>query len=153
AALFVEATVTQAASLRDYGLQLGVAYHMSDDLLDYRGDAAQLRKNLGDDLAEGKMTLPLIRALQTAPAANAQLIRAAIGERKGDLAAIVAIVTATGALDFTQALARDHAAQALAALAAVPDSPARTALLELAEFSVQREFCYRIAAPGECRHG
>lgn len=139
-ALIGAATAAQAAALRDYGLHLGIAYQLIDDVLDYRGDAAQLGKNLGDDLAEGKMTLPLIRALQTAPAPDAQLIRGAIGERKGELAAIVAIVTATGALDFTQVLARDHAAQAHAALVAVPDSPARTALLELAEFSVQREF-------------
>ena len=139
-ALISAATAAQTAALRDYGLHLGIAYQLIDDVLDYRGDAAQLGKNLGDDLAEGKMTLPLIQALQTAPAADAQLIRAAIDRRQGDLPAIVAIITATGALDFTQDLARDHAARARAALAVVPDSPARTALLELAEFSVQREF-------------
>lgn len=139
-ALIGAATAPQTAALRDYGLHLGIAYQLIDDVLDYRGDATTLGKNLGDDLAEGKMTLPLIHALQTASAADARRIRTAIAEGSGDLAAIAAIVTATGALDFTEALARDHAAQARAALAVVPDSPARTALLELAEFSVQREF-------------
>jgi len=139
-ALLGAATAPQTAALRSYGLHLGIAYQLIDDVLDYRGDATQLGKNLGDDLAEGKMTLPLIRALQTAPAADAQQIRTAITARGGDLTAIAAIVTATGALDFTAALARDHARQALAALAVLPDTAARTALHELAEFSVQREF-------------
>ena len=139
-ALIRAATAPQTAALRDYGLHLGIAYQLIDDVLDYRGDATTLGKNLGDDLAEGKMTLPLIHALQTASAADARRIRTAIAGRSGDLAAIAAIVTATGALDFTEALARDHARQALAALDALPETIARIALAELAEFSVRRTF-------------
>lgn len=139
-ALIGAAGSAQVEALRVYGLHLGIAYQLIDDVLDYRGDAAQLGKNLGDDLAEGKMTLPLIQALQSAAPADAKLIRAAVSGRQGDLSAMVAIVAGTGALDFTRDLARDHAGKARAALAAVPDSPTRTALLELAEFSVQREF-------------
>lgn len=139
-ALIRAATAPQTAALRDYGLHLGIAYQLIDDVLDYRGDATTLGKNLGDDLAEGKMTLPLIHALQTASATDARRIRTAIAERSGDLAAIAAIVTATGALDFSEALARDHARQALAALDALPETIARIALAELAEFSVRRTF-------------
>ena len=139
-ALISAATAAQTAALRDYGLHLGIAYQLIDDVLDYRGDATTLGKNLGDDLAEGKMTLPLIHALQTASATDARRIRTAIAGRSGDLAAIAAIVTATGALDFSEALARDHARQALAALDALPETIARIALAELAEFSVRRTF-------------
>ena len=139
-ALIRAATAPQTAALRDYGLHLGIAYQLIDDVLDYRGDATTLGKNLGDDLAEGKMTLPLIHALQTASATDARRIRTAIAGRSGDLAAIAAIVTATGALDFSEALARDHARQALAALDALPETIARIALAELAEFSVRRTF-------------
>lgn len=139
-ALLCGAAARPVAALRDYGHHLGMAFQLIDDVLDYQADAGQLGKNLGDDLAEGKMTLPLIRTLAEASPAQAQTIRSAITQRGGDLAAIVALVRAGGALDFTRDLARDHAAQSRAALAALPDSPARVALGELAEFAVNREF-------------
>lgn len=139
-ALLCGAATHLVAALRDYGHHLGMAFQLIDDVLDYQADAGQLGKNLGDDLAEGKMTLPLIRTLAEASPAQAQTIRSAITERGGNLAAIVALVRASGALDFTRDQARDHAAQARAALAALPDSPARAALGELAEFAVNREF-------------
>lgn len=127
-------------ALRRYGHHLGMAFQLVDDVLDYQGDASRLGKNLGDDLAEGKMTLPLIRALAVAAPAEAERIRSAVTGRGGDLAAIAAIVSASGALDYTRALASHHADQAQAALTPVPDSAPRRALLELARFAAQREF-------------
>jgi octaprenyl-diphosphate synthase len=139
-ALLCGAATHLVTALRDYGHHLGMAFQLIDDVLDYQADAGQLGKNLGDDLAEGKMTLPLIRTLAEASPAQAQTIRSAITERGGNLAAIVALVRAGGALDFTRDQARAHAARAQAALGALPDSPARAALGELAEFAVNREF-------------
>ncbi|MFZ5652942.1 MAG: polyprenyl synthetase family protein [Pseudomonadota bacterium] len=130
----------QTTALRLYGHHLGMAFQLVDDVLDYQADAARLGKNLGDDLAEGKMTLPLIRALAGAAPAEAALIRGAITGRGGDLAAIAGIVSASGALEYTRQLAGHHAAQAQAALAQVADSAPRRALLELAGFAAQREF-------------
>lgn len=139
-ALLCGAATHLVTALRDYGHHLGMAFQLIDDVLDYQADAGQLGKNLGDDLAEGKMTLPLIRTLAEASPAQAQTIRSAITQRGGDLAAIVALVRAGDALDFTRDQARDHAARAQAALGALPDSPARAALGELTEFAVNREF-------------
>ena len=139
-ALLCGAATHLVAALRGYGHHLGMAFQLIDDVLDYQADAGQLGKNLGDDLAEGKMTLPLIRTLAEASPAQAKIIRSAITARSGDLAAIATLVRAGGALDFTRDRARDHAAQARAALGALPDSPAREALGELAEFAVNREF-------------
>jgi octaprenyl-diphosphate synthase len=139
-ALLCGAAAELVAALRDYGHHLGMAFQLIDDVLDYQADAGQLGKNLGDDLAEGKMTLPLIRTLAEASPAQAETIRNAITQRGGDLAAIAALVRAGGALDFTRDQARDHAARARAALEKLPDSPARTALGELAEFAANREF-------------
>lgn len=139
-ALLCGAAADLVAALRDYGHHLGMAFQLIDDVLDYQADAGQLGKNLGADLAEGKMTLPLIRTLAAASPAQADTIRSAIAGRGGDLEAIVALVRAGGALDFTRDRARDHAAQARAALGSLPDSPAQVALAELAEFAVNREF-------------
>ena len=86
-----------------------ISVQLIDDVLDYQADAGQLGKNLGDDLAEGKMTLPLIRTLAEASPAQAEIIRSAITARSGDLAAIATLVRAGGALDFTRDRARDHA--------------------------------------------
>ncbi len=130
----------QVTALRDYGHHLGMAFQLVDDVLDYQADAGQLGKNLGDDLAEGKMTLPLIRTLAEASPSEAATIRSAITKRGGDLATIAALVNASGALDYTRAQARHHAAQAQAALAGMPESTAITALRGLAEFAVTRDF-------------
>ncbi|MCL7461939.1 polyprenyl synthetase family protein [Pseudomonas sp. NW5] len=139
AALLAGASEAQIAGLRCFGDALGVAFQLVDDLLDYRGDAATLGKNVGDDLAEGKPTLPLIYTLREGSAEQAELVRQAI-QQGGleDLAPVLAAVEASGALDYTAAKAREYAAQAIEALQVLPDSPYRAALIELTEFAVAR---------------
>ncbi|MGE3297321.1 MAG: polyprenyl synthetase family protein [Porticoccaceae bacterium] len=140
-ALLGGADTAVVAALRNYGHHLGMAFQLVDDALDYGGDAGQLGKNIGDDLAEGKMTLPLIRALRTASVADATLIRAAIANRDGAvLPDVLRIVGTCGALDYTLAAARQQVDRALAALAPLPASPQRQALRELAEFAANRNF-------------
>ena len=116
-----------------YGQALGTAFQVVDDLLDYAGDSTEFGKNLGDDLREGKATLPLILAMQKGSAEQSQTIRSAI--ENGDLDAlqsIVDIVRSTGALDATQAAAAAEAQRAISALAGLPPSPYREALHQLA---------------------
>lgn len=122
-----------------YGRSLGTAFQLVDDLLDYEGNSNELGKNVGDDLREGKPTLPLLVAMERATDAERGLIRHAIehGELE-KLPDILAIVRRTGALDATRESARAEADQAQAALSALPPSPAREALLELCFRSVHR---------------
>ena len=115
-----------------YGQALGTAFQVIDDVLDYDGDAGEMGKNLGDDLREGKTTLPLIFAMQRASAAQAQLIRSAIEEGEGDLSAIVGIVRETGALESTREAAADEAQRAIDAISMLPENSHTKALLELA---------------------
>ncbi|MBV2134898.1 polyprenyl synthetase family protein [Pseudomonas sp. MAP12] len=139
AALLSGASAAQAEALRTYGDALGIAFQLVDDLLDYRGDAATLGKNVGDDLAEGKPTLPLIYAMREGTPEQAALVRKAI-QQGGieDLEGILAAVEASGALDYTAQLARDYAARAIACLEALPPSEYREALVALTEFAVAR---------------
>ncbi len=129
----------QTEALAGYGLHLGVAFQLIDDMLDYSADTQELGKNAGDDLAEGKPTLPLIHALKKATPAQQNMIRAAIehGSRER-LPEILAVIESTGAIAYTAALARQESEQAVAALAALPESPYKTALIELARFAVER---------------
>lgn len=116
-----------------YGQALGTAFQVVDDLLDYAGDSQEFGKNLGDDLREGKATLPLILAIQKGSPEQSQTIRHAI--ENGDLDAlqtIVGIVRSTGALDATQAAAAAEAQRAITALAGLPPSLYREALHQLA---------------------
>jgi octaprenyl-diphosphate synthase len=123
----------------DFGRALGTAFQLVDDLLDYEGDPAALGKNVGDDLREGKPTLPLLFAMAHGTPEESQLIRHAIEhgevERLGD---IVQIVRRTGAIDATREAARREADQARACLALLPDSEARQALMELCLRSIDR---------------
>ncbi|WP_165857640.1 octaprenyl diphosphate synthase [Marinobacter sp. JSM 1782161] len=138
-ALLAGATEEQEENLKAYGKHLGMAFQLVDDVLDYRGDAAEMGKNVGDDLAEGKPTLPLIHAMANAPEADAQLIRQAI--RKGgldDLSRIIEIVETSGALDYTVRKAHDEAAQARACAESLPASDHRDALILLTEVAVAR---------------
>ena len=127
--------------LARYGLHLGVAYQLVDDVLDYCGTPEAIGKNLGDDLAEGKPTLPLIRAMMGCSEAERSLIRRAI-ENGGleHIDGVLAAVERTGAIDYTARRARDEARRAGEALGAVPDSPFRDALAALAEFAVARTY-------------
>ncbi len=133
-----DATIQKA--LHEYGLQLGFAFQIADDVLDYTADAQALGKNLGDDLAEGKATLPLIHAMAHADVSARAAIRHAIVE--GDLDAlpvIVQAIRASGGLDYSAARAREHAQRARAALRGLPESPWLDALHGLARYAVERD--------------
>ena len=123
----------------DYGRSLGTAFQLVDDLLDYEGDTSALGKNVGDDLREGKPTLPLLVAMARSNDDERQLIRHAIEHGEPDrLDEILAIVRRTGALKATRDAARAEADKADRALGALPESAARKALLELSARSVER---------------
>ncbi len=126
--------------LADYGTHLGTAFQLIDDVLDYSGEAGSIGKNLGDDLAEGKPTLPLIYAMRTGTPAQAELIRGAIvhGGRE-DFAEIVAAIDATGALAYARKAARTEADAAQAAIRHLPDSAAKAILVRLADYAVVRD--------------
>jgi len=123
----------------DFGRALGTAFQLVDDLLDYEGDTHALGKNVGDDLREGKPTLPLLFAMAHGTPEESQLIRHAIEhgevERLGD---IVQIVRRTGAIDATRTAARQEADRARERLQMLPESPFRQALLDLCLRSVDR---------------
>lgn len=126
-------------SCATYGRSLGTAFQLVDDLLDYEGNSEELGKNVGDDLREGKPTLPLLLAMERASAPERNLMRHAIehGELQ-KLPEILVIVRRTGALEATREAARGEAEKAQAALLALPASTAREALLELSVRSVYR---------------
>jgi octaprenyl-diphosphate synthase len=127
------------AAMIAYGQNLGAAFQLVDDALDYNASANELGKNLGDDLAEGKATLPLIYAMQKGSANDKELIRNAILEGGLDqLEKITAIIESTGALQYTAARAQEAADTATAALSDIPDSDYKQALIAIADFSVQR---------------
>ena len=139
AAALCEASAVQKAALQTFGDHLGIAFQLVDDLLDYRGDAATLGKNVGDDLAEGKPTLPLIVTMRDGTVEQADLVRKAIQQGGSqDLEGIRAAVEAAGALDYTARLARDYAERAIDSLQALPDNEFRDALIELTRFAVAR---------------
>jgi len=132
-----ETAVEEACA--DYGRSLGTAFQLVDDLLDYEGDTSALGKNVGDDLREGKPTLPLLVAMTRSSEAERQLIRHAIEHGEPDrLDEILAIVRRTGALAATRDAARAEADKADRALDALPESAAKIALLELSARSVER---------------
>jgi octaprenyl-diphosphate synthase len=124
-----------------YGAHLGTAFQLVDDVLDYSGDVGATGKNLGDDLNEGKLTLPLLHVLHRGSAEQAALVRAAIehGGREG-FAAVLEAIRATGALDRARAAARAEAQAACEAIACVRDSNYRRSLLDLATFAVERTY-------------
>ena len=125
--------------LAHYGMRLGTAFQLIDDVLDYSGDAAIIGKNLGDDLAEGKPTLPLICAIARGSPAQADLVRRAIVEGgRADFPRVLEAVLATGALEYVRAVAVREAEAARRALQTLPASNYKDSLLELASFSVVR---------------
>lgn len=138
-AVIAGANPIEEQALADYGLNLGVAFQIVDDILDYTGDAAVLGKSLGDDLGEGKVTLPLIYAMRHGSEDEKVLIANALKEGDASLfPQVLAAVRRTGALDATYAQAQTAVEVAIAALAPLPDTPAKTALIELAQLSIQR---------------
>ena len=140
-AIISDADPAIADALGEYGKQLGIAFQLVDDALDYEADSAELGKNVGDDLAEGKPTLPLIHALEKGNPQQQALIREAI-ENGGleHIDAITAAIRDTGALAYTHRQAIEHANRAKSALDALPPSPARDALAFIADFAVQRSY-------------
>ena len=135
----------QQQALRDnlaaYGRHLGIAFQLVDDVLDYAGDAGELGKNVGDDLAEGKPTLPLIHAMRQGTAEQASMIRDAILKGGLDkLDEILAVVHDSGSLEYTMAKAREQTELALAALVELPASAYRESLEALAREAVNRHF-------------
>ena len=129
----------QEEALARYGLDLGYAFQIADDVLDYVSDADTLGKNIGDDLAEGKPTLPVIHAIaHSTPAQSASLRRAIEHGGLDSLDNIIAAIRDSGAIDYANARARAYASSAKTALATLPPSPARDALAVLADYSVDR---------------
>ncbi|MGQ0653958.1 MAG: polyprenyl synthetase family protein [Betaproteobacteria bacterium] len=126
--------------LARYGMHVGTAFQLIDDVLDYSGDETATGKSLGDDLAEGKPTLPLIHAMRTGSAAHAERVRHAIREGgRDDFAAVLQAIQASGALDYARTAAQREADAAIAALAPLAASDFKRSLLELASFSVTRK--------------
>jgi octaprenyl-diphosphate synthase len=139
APILAGATDSVEQACATYGQALGTAFQVIDDVLDYEGDPDVLGKNLGDDLREGKVTLPLICALRRASAADQQLIHAAIAD--GELThqdAILEIIRSTGALDAARAYAASEAQRALDAIAGLNPNAHTAALLRLAEGLLDR---------------
>ncbi len=127
------------ARLADFGMHLGTAFQIIDDVLDYSADEADTGKHLGDDLAEGKPTLPLIHVMQHGTAEQAALVRGAIENGgRDDFAAVLAAIQATGALDEARRHAREESRLAIEAISALPPSIFKDSLLELADFAVAR---------------
>lgn len=129
------------AALRDYGMHLGLAYQLIDDALDYSQSAEQTGKNIGQDISEGKPTLPLIYAMRKSKRADVDLLRDAIktGHSK-DLKTILGIIESTDAIAYTANAAKNHAAKAKQALAQIAPSPYRHALEALSDFVVARNY-------------
>ncbi len=127
------------ARLADFGMHLGTAFQLIDDVLDYSADESDTGKHLGDDLAEGKPTLPLIHVMQHGSPAEAALVRNAIehGGRE-DFAAVLAAIQHTGALAETRRHAQAEAKLAMDAISVLPPSNFKDALLQLSDFAVRR---------------
>jgi octaprenyl-diphosphate synthase len=140
-AVSAEADEGAAVALRAYGLNLGLAFQLVDDALDYGGETATLGKNAGDDFREGKATLPLLLAIQRTGEREGAFWTRTVGRREqaeGDFARARELILESGALAATLDLAGDYAAKAKAALSRFPVSPWRSALDALADFAVSR---------------
>jgi octaprenyl-diphosphate synthase len=140
-AVICQASTEDENAMAEYGMRLGTAFQLIDDVLDLSGNCEDIGKSLGDDIAEGKPTLPLLYAMRHGDAKQSQLIRNAI-EQGGleDFSAIIKAVEQTGALDYVRNIAKQEAELACKAIQHLPSTPQHQALIQLAEFSVSRTF-------------
>lgn len=128
-------------AMTSYAMHLGSAFQLVDDLLDYSESSETIGKNIGDDLAEGKPTLPLIYAMRQGNAQQAQIIREAIEQGQRDkIDDIISIIKQTGAIDYTAQAAQNEVTQAKAALSCIADSDYKQALIGLADFAINRSY-------------
>jgi octaprenyl-diphosphate synthase len=135
------ASRTDEDAIASYGMHLGTAFQLIDDVLDYSGNQTETGKNVGDDLSEGKPTLPLIYAMQRGDSGQAALIRKAIEEGGlEDMEPVLRTITETGALDYAHGQAKRESDAACAAIAHLPHSNYKDSLLELADFAVTRTY-------------
>jgi len=126
-------------SIANYGLYLGIAFQLTDDILDYTGDPNEMGKNIGDDLAEGKPTMPLIHALKNTDDATQKIIRDAIIEGSIEKLPIIQdAIKSSGAIEYTYQQAKNYVDKALSCLSVLPDSTYKNALAALAELSINR---------------
>jgi len=138
-AVLADATSEQEEAAAAYGRHIGTAFQLVDDVLDYSGDAAALGKNVGDDLREGKPTLPLIRVLEVGSDSQRALIRQAIETGDADFAAVAQAIFDTKALDHARESAQREADLARQALDVLPISPSRQSLIEFCAFALSRD--------------
>jgi octaprenyl-diphosphate synthase len=139
-ALLAGADAATCDAMHRYGMALGYAFQIADDVLDYASDAATLGKNLGDDLAEGKATLPLIHAIRHSDAATQTVLRAAIQQGDADaMPDVLAAIHACGSLDYSRDCALLYARDADAALSGLADNDFVAALRGLAHYAVSRD--------------
>ncbi|WP_444929586.1 octaprenyl diphosphate synthase [Microbulbifer sp. SSSA002] len=139
AAVLASCSSEEQTALKLYGRHLGLAFQLVDDALDYRGNPEELGKNVGDDLAEGKPTLPLIYTMANGSKEQALLVKTAIEQRSAEkLTEIVEAIEACGALDYTMERARAAVEDAKKQLAFMPTSEQKTALQQLANFAIER---------------
>ncbi len=140
AAILADAPENVEVALQDYGRFLGTAFQLIDDVLDYNADGEEMGKNVGDDLAEGKPTLPLLHAMHHGNAEQAAMIREAIEQGNGldKLEPILACMHELGSLKYTQQRAEQESEKAIACLSVVPDSDYKDALVALAHLAVKR---------------
>ncbi|BDX05406.1 octaprenyl diphosphate synthase [Planctobacterium marinum] len=141
AAVLTDQSAEIETAMQDYGKYLGTAFQLMDDILDYAADSGTMGKNAGDDLAEGKPTLPLLHAMWHSAPDQSEMIRSAIENNNGTehFETILATMHSTGSLDYTKKLALQARDQAVAALAPIPESKYKQALVSLADIAVNRD--------------
>lgn len=140
-AILCSVTPAEEESMAAYGMHLGTAFQLTDDMLDYSGDYHDTGKNLGDDLAEGKPTLPLIYAMKTGSEKQVTIVRNAIKQGgEESLQAVLDVIQKTDALDYTRQKAEAESSMASAAISSLPNSNYKECLLQLATFAVARNY-------------